>query len=72
MAEQYDVALLGKLPLDTSIRKGVDEGKPTVAIFPDSPITESYRAIARKSAAILAKKSRDYSGKFPKIVVENS
>lgn len=72
MAEQYNVALLGELPLDTSIRKGVDDGKPTVAVFPNSPLTESYRAIARKAAAILAKQSRDYSGKFPKIVVENS
>ncbi len=72
MASQYNVTLLGDLPLDTTIRQGVDDGKPTVALFPDSPVTASYCAIARKAAAILAKKARDYSGKFPKIVVENT
>jgi len=72
MAKQYDVDLLGSLPLDITIREGVDNGKPTVAIFPDSPITQNYRAIARKAAAQLALKARDYSGRFPKIVVENS
>lgn len=72
MAKQYGVDLLGSLPLDIRIREGVDEGKPTVALAPDSAITQNYRAIARKAAAQLALKSRDYSGRFPKIVVENS
>jgi ATP-binding protein involved in chromosome partitioning len=72
MAKQYDVDLLGSLPLDMSIREGVDQGKPTVAICPDSAITMNYRSIARKASAILARKAKDMSGKFPKIVVENS
>jgi len=66
------VDLLGSLPLDIRIREGVDEGKPTVALTPDSAITMNYRAIARKAAALLALKSRDYSARFPKIVIENS
>ena len=52
MAKQYDVDLLGSLPLDIRIREGVDDGKPTVAIAPDSTITQVYRAIARRTAAV--------------------
>ena len=72
MAAQYNVNLLGSLPLEIGIREGVDNGKPTVAMAPDSAIAESYRAIARRTAAQLALKARDYTGKFPKIVVEKS
>ena len=72
MATQYNVDLLGSLPLDINIRVGVDNGKPTVALQPDSEITQRYREIARKTAAKLALSARDYSSKFPKIVVENN
>ncbi|NKB38128.1 MAG: iron-sulfur cluster carrier protein ApbC [Gammaproteobacteria bacterium] len=72
MAEQYAVDLLGSLPLDISIREGVDNGRPTVAMDPDSRITEIYRDIARKTAAKLSLQAKDYSAKFPKIVVENA
>jgi ATP-binding protein involved in chromosome partitioning len=72
MASQYGVDLLGSLPLDIAIREGVDSGKPTVALQPDSAITASYREIARKAAAKLSLRARDYSGKFPRIVVENA
>lgn len=71
MAKQYGVDLLGALPLDIRIREGVDDGKPTVALAPDSAITLNYRAIARKTTARLALKAKDFSGRFPKIVVEN-
>ena len=72
MAKQYGVDLLGSLPLDIAIREGVDNGKPTVAMAPDSEITARYREIARRAAAKLSELSKDYSAKFPKIVVENS
>lgn len=71
MAKQYGIDLLGDLPLDISIREGVDVGKPTVAIEPESQISQIYRKIARKSAAKVAVLSKDYSSKFPKIVVQN-
>lgn len=71
MAKQYGVGLLGSLPLDISIREGVDNGKPTVAMEPDSAITKNYREIARRTAAKLAQQSKDYSSKFPKIVIDN-
>ncbi|MCG8378718.1 MAG: iron-sulfur cluster carrier protein ApbC, partial [Proteobacteria bacterium] len=71
MAKQYDVDLLGSLPLDINIRESVDNGKPTVAMEPESPVSISYREIARRAAAKLALQARDYTSKFPKIVVQN-
>ena len=71
MAEQYEVELLGELPLDINIREGVDNGRPTVAMDPDGHIANIYREIARRVAAKLALQSKDYSAKFPKIVVDN-
>lgn len=72
MAKQYNVDLLGSLPLDIRIREGVDNGKPTVAIEPDSEIAMNYRDIARRTAAKLALQAKDYTNKFPKIVIENN
>ncbi len=72
MAEESGVDMLGALPLDMSIREQVDGGNPTVAADPDGRIAEIYRDIARKAAAKLASKSKDYSAKFPKIVIQNT
>ncbi len=72
MAEQYGVDLLGALPLDMSIREGADNGRPTVAMEADSRLTAIYRKIARKTAAKLSQRAKDYSARFPKIVVENA
>ena len=72
MATQYNVDLIGSLPLDIAIREGVDNGRPTVAITPDSPTSGMYREIARRIAAKLALRARDYSAKFPNIVIQNT
>lgn len=72
MAEQHDVDLLGALPLDMSIREGTDVGKPTVVADPDGRITQIYRDIARRMAAKLSLKAKDFSGSFPKIVIQNN
>ena len=71
MASQYGIDLLGAMPLDRAIREGVDNGKPTVAMAPDSHITRIYREIARRASAKLSLQAKDYSSKFPKIVVQN-
>lgn len=71
MAEQYGVAFLGSLPLDISIREQADSGKPTVVSEPDSVIAGYYRDIARRAAAKLSLKAKDYSHKFPSIVIAN-
>jgi ATP-binding protein involved in chromosome partitioning len=72
MAEQYNVPFLGALPLDIRIREEADNGKPTVIAEPDSRISQIYREIARRVAAKLSLKAKDYSARFPKIVIQNS
>ncbi len=72
MARQYGVDLLGSLPLDIRIREGVDSGRPTVAVDPDSAATQEYGEIARRVAAKLALRAKDYSSRFPNIVIKNN
>ena len=72
MAEDYDVPLLGCLPLDRRIRESVDNGMPTIIAEPDSLATQNYRTIARSVAARVSLLTRDMSAKFPKIVIENT
>lgn len=72
MAIKNKVDLLGSLPLDMSIRESADSGRPTVVADPDGRPAQIYKAIARKMAAKLALRSRDYSGKFPNIVIQNT
>jgi ATP-binding protein involved in chromosome partitioning len=72
MAKKYGVELLGSLPLDIRIREQADGGHPTVVADPDGACAQAYRAIARKMAARLALKAKDYSARFPKISIVNS
>lgn len=72
MAAQYGTEVLGALPLAIDIREGVDSGKPTVAMQPESRTSEIFCAIARRSAAKLSLSAKDYSSKFPNIVVEDT
>jgi len=72
MAKQYNVDLLGSLPLDIRIREETDGGKPTVVAEPESRISQIYREIARKTAAKLSLQAKDYAAKFPNIVIQNN
>lgn len=72
MGEQYGVEVLGSLPLDLSIRQSTDQGCPSVIAEPDGAIAIRYQQIARKVAVKVGEKARDFSGKFPKIVIQNS
>ena len=72
MAEQYDVAFLGSLPLDIRIREETDGGKPTVVAEPDSRISQIYREIARRVSAKLSLQGKEYAAKFPNIVIQNN
>ena len=71
LAQENDVELLGQLPLDRRIREETDSGQPTVVAEPDSRISQIYRDIARRAAARLAAQAKDYSAKFPRIVIQN-
>ena len=72
MSHDYNVDMLGALPLDIHIREQTDTGKPTVVSDPDGPVSMIYKDIARKIAAKIAKQSQDRSAIFPKIVVQNT
>ncbi len=62
LAEQYDIPLLGRLPLNASIRENADLGKPSV--IAGDAAAESYLAIAAKIAAQLPKVEKDQSRIF--------
>lgn len=49
---QYDVALLGSLPLELAIREQGDAGVPVVAALPESAAAHAYRMTARRLAAV--------------------
>ena len=72
MASQYDVPLLGSLPLDIHIREQADGGKPSVVAQPDSAVAAAYRSIARAASGRLSLRAKNKSIGFPKIVVQNT
>ena len=72
MAETSHVDFLGALPLDINIRIQADSGQPTVASDPTGPSARIYKAIARKAAAKLALRVKDFTIKFPNIVIQNT
>ncbi|MCP5328386.1 MAG: iron-sulfur cluster carrier protein ApbC [Steroidobacteraceae bacterium] len=72
MAAQYGVQLLGELPLDAHIREEADGGRPTVVSAAGTPRAAAYLDMARRTAGELARRARDRSALFPKIVIEES
>ena len=72
LADEYNVDLLGQLPLDISIRENADSGHPSVVAEPEGAIAAAYLDMSRKTAARLARQKKDYASKFPNIKVENS
>ncbi|MEM7431408.1 MAG: iron-sulfur cluster carrier protein ApbC [Pseudomonadota bacterium] len=72
MAVDFDVTLLGQLPLSATVREQTDSGTPTVIAAPESAAARAYRDAAIRMAASLAAQGKDYSSKFPNIVVEGS
>jgi len=72
MCKDYNVDLLGSLPLDIKIREQADSGTPTVIADPDGKIAAIYKQIARTTAIKLADLALDHSSKFPNIVIQNT
>ena len=72
MCELHNVDFLGALPLDINIRINADDGHPSVADDAESKASMIYRDIARRTAAKLSLKAKDYSAKFPNIVIQNN
>ena len=72
MADEHTVDFLGSLPLDISIREQADSGNPSVVSDPDGKIAELYKDISRAMTSRLAEKAKDYSTKFPNIVIQST
>lgn len=71
LASQYQIPLLGQLPLDKAIQQDADRSCPTVVADPEGLLAQRYREIARLLAAKLSLQPINYAAKFPSIVVEN-
>jgi ATP-binding protein involved in chromosome partitioning len=71
MAEDFDIPLLGQLPLAMEIRSALDAGKPTMMQDVDSPVGHSYRSLALRTAGELAVKPRSMALQMPEIVIQN-
>ena len=69
MAAEYKMDYLGALPLAMGIRLQADSGTPTVVAEPDGEIAGIYKDVARRVAVSIAEKSKDFSAKFPTIMV---
>ncbi len=71
MARDFDIPLLGRLPLAMEIRESLDEGKPTMANAPDSSLADSYRTLALRTAGQLSVMPRSMVMQMPEIIVQN-
>jgi ATP-binding protein involved in chromosome partitioning len=71
MAKDFEIPLLGRLPLAMEIRSALDEGKPTMMQSPDSAVAQSYRSMALRSAGALSVMPRSMVMQMPEIVIQN-
>jgi ATP-binding protein involved in chromosome partitioning len=72
IVKDFDVRLLGRLPLDSRIREQMDAGEPTVIAEPNSAIADAFRQAAWNLSAAQAAERVDHSAKFGSIVVEDA
>jgi ATP-binding protein involved in chromosome partitioning len=56
-AQMMDIAFLGELPLELSVRKGGDEGVPVVVGHPDSPEAKLFMELAAKVAGRISQEN---------------
>ncbi|WP_311419806.1 iron-sulfur cluster carrier protein ApbC [Kingella denitrificans] len=70
LAEKLNVPLLGQLPLSLPIREAMDSGEAGQLHAQHAAVAEIYRQAALAVALAVADKGRDFSSKFPKIVVQ--
>lgn len=69
LSEDFNLPLLGSIPLARSIREMTDAGEPPTLQAPDSLYAKAFDTVAFKAAAWLSLQPEDYSSKFPNIVV---
>ncbi|VVC76199.1 Flagellum site-determining protein YlxH [Aquicella siphonis] len=72
LADEYGLALLGMIPLDIRIREMTDSGHPPVVQEPESRYAKAFYAIAHRTAARLSMQAKDYTSRFPRVVVQQA
>lgn len=55
LSRDYDVEVLGKLPLDILIRESTDAGNPVVASNPNHPAAQAYLSMTKNMTAVVDK-----------------
>lgn len=70
LAERHGVAVLGRLPLQMSVREQGDAGRPPVVAEPDGAVSRVFLQMARNLGMKIAQRPLDGKGKFPDIAVE--
>lgn len=70
MAEEYNLPLLGSLPLMQGVAEQMDRGQPAALQPDDNPAATAFRDTALRIAGELAASSRGYSHLFPNVTVE--
>jgi ATP-binding protein involved in chromosome partitioning len=70
LAARLGVPLLGQLPLTLALREAMDSGTACILAQQHPQIANLYEQAAWKLVQALADQGKDYSQRFPKIVVE--
>ncbi|CAB1275781.1 iron-sulfur cluster carrier protein ApbC [Candidatus Nitrosacidococcus tergens] len=72
MAAQYNVPLLGELPLDKRIREDADNGYPSVVTDPEGRIAQTFKEVAWRITAQLSLRNKDSRTQAPQISIEDN
>lgn len=51
LADELGIALLGQIPLETTLREGGDQGDPVVVRHPDSDVAKAFKELAKTVAS---------------------
>ena len=70
LAERLGVPLLGQLPLSLPVREAMDSGSAAQMQATHPAIAQIYTEAAWQTALAVAAKGKDFSNRFPQIVVE--
>lgn len=70
LAAKLNVPLLGQLPLSLPVREAMDKGQAGQLQNEHPAVATIYQQAALQTALAVSDKGRDFSGRFPKIVVQ--